>query len=47
MPADRRVRIMPCGGEAFEIEISPCTNALIYVRIPFSGGEAVYDVMGY
>jgi hypothetical protein len=47
MPADRRITISPSGGQSFQIEIPPCKNSLIYVKIPFRSARPVYDIMTY
>ena len=47
MPADRLITINPPGGESFQIEIPPCKNSLVYVRIPFRSAKPVYDIMIY
>ena len=47
MPADRQITINPPGGQSFQIEIPPCKNSLVYVKIPFRSAKPVYDVMTY
>ncbi len=47
MPADRQITINPSGGQSFQIEIPPCKNSLIYVKIPFRSAKPVYDILIY
>jgi hypothetical protein len=47
IPADRTITINPSGGQSFQIEIPPCKNSLIYVKIPFRSARPVYDIMTY
>jgi hypothetical protein len=47
IPADRQITINPSGGQSFQIEIPPCKNSLIYVKIPFRSAKPVYEVMTY
>jgi hypothetical protein len=47
MPADRIITIKPSGGESFQVEIPPCRNSLVYVKIPFRSAKPVYEVMTY
>jgi len=47
MPADRQITINPSGGQSLQIEIPPCKNSLIYVKIPFRSAKPVYDIMIY
>ena len=47
IPADRLITINPSGGQSFQIEIPPCKNSLIYVKIPFRSARPVYDIMTY
>jgi len=47
MPPGRLVIIEPAGGGSFQVEIPPCNNALIYVRIPFKQARNVCDVITY
>jgi hypothetical protein len=47
MPADRMVVIEPPGAEPVNVEIPPCNNALIYIKIPFAQARPVYDLITY
>jgi len=47
MPNDRRITIIPPGGIVFDIQIPDCSNAIVYVRIPFKEAMPVYDVITY
>lgn len=47
IPADRQITINPSGGQSFQIEIPPCKNSLVYVKIPFRQAKPVYDIMTY
>jgi hypothetical protein len=47
LPEERTVNIALPGGSGFEVKIGDCTNALIYVRIPFAGARPIYDVIMY
>jgi len=47
IPDDRLVTITPPGALPFEVKISPCKNAVLYVRIPFNQARPVYDLITY
>lgn len=47
IPENRQITISPPGGNSFQIEIPPCNNALVYVRIPFRQAKPVYDIMKF
>jgi len=47
IPEDRTITIAPPGGTATQIQIPPCKNALVYVKIPFKEAMIVYDIMTY
>lgn len=47
IPEDRRITISPPGGNSFQIEIPPCNNSLVYVKIPFHQAKPVYDIITY
>lgn len=47
IPSDRLLTIEPSGGEKFKIEIPPCKNAIVYIRIPFNSAKHVCDVIKY
>ncbi len=47
IPEDRIVTIAPPGGAPIPIQIPPCQNAMVYVKIPFKGAGIVYDVMTF
>jgi len=47
IPDDRIMTIEPPGGTPVQIQIPPCKNAMVYVRIPFKETALIYDVMTY
>ncbi len=47
MPADRSITVEFPGAGPLEVEIHPCRNALVYIRIPFAQAKAVVDIMEY
>jgi hypothetical protein len=47
IPDDRLVTITPAGAPPLEVKISPCKNAVLYVRIPFKQAGLVYDLITY
>ncbi len=47
IPENRRITISPPGGQSFQIEIPPCNNSLVYVKIPFRQAKPVYDIISY
>ena len=47
IPEDRSIRIHPSGGTPFDVKISDCKNAIVYVRIPFAQAVPVYDLITY
>jgi hypothetical protein len=47
MPNDRRITIIPPGGVVFDIQIPDCSNAIVYLKIPFKEAMPVYDVITY
>ncbi|MHC4740437.1 MAG: COG3014 family protein [Planctomycetota bacterium] len=47
IPEDRTIQIQPSGGVSFNVEIPDCSNAIVYVRIPFTQSVPVYDVITY
>jgi len=47
IPEDRTITIDPPGGAPIVVQIPPCKNALIYVKIPFKEAAVIYDVITY
>jgi hypothetical protein len=47
MPADRLITIKAPGGESFPVEMPPCKNAFIYVRMPKKQTKQVLDLITY
>jgi hypothetical protein len=47
MPADRLITIEAPGGESFPVEIPPCKNAFVYVRMPKKQTRQVLDLITY
>lgn len=47
MPAERVLSVEPPGAAPFRVEIPPCRNAVVYIRIPFRQARAVYDLITY
>jgi len=47
IPDDRMITIDPPGGTPIQVQIPPCKNALVYVKIPFKEATVIYDVMSY
>ncbi len=47
IPQNRLITISPPGGNSFKVEIPPCNNALVYVKIPFRQAKPVYDIMKF
>lgn len=47
IPENRRLAITPSGGQPFQVEIPPCNNALVYVRIPFHQTKPIYDIIKF
>ena len=47
IPEDRELQIHPSGGTRFDVKIPDCTNAMVYVKIPFAQSVPVYDVITY
>jgi hypothetical protein len=47
IPPDRIITIEPPGGESFRVEIPPCRNALVYVRISHKQSRQVLDLIKY
>jgi hypothetical protein len=47
IPEDRQITISPPGGQSFQVEIPPCNNSLIYVKIPFRQAKPVYNIITY
>ena len=46
-PADGKLRISPPVATPLIIEIPPCNNAIVYVKIISAGAEPVYDIMTF
>jgi hypothetical protein len=47
IPQDRKVKVTPVGMNPFEVEIPPCSNAILYVKTPKSGVPPMYDVIKF
>jgi len=47
IPDDRTITIAPPGGMPIQIQIPPCKNAMVYVKIPFKEAAVIYDVVTY
>ena len=47
IPEDRLIKISPPGGQSFKVEIPPCNNSIVYVKIPFRQAKPVYDIITY
>lgn len=47
IPQNRLITISPPDGKSFQVEIPPCNNALVYVKIPFRQAKPVYDIMKF
>jgi len=47
IPEDRQITITPAGFESFEVEIGPCKNAIVYIRIPYRQANTVVDIISY
>lgn len=47
IPEDKVITIAPPGGGAVQVQIPPCNNALVYVKIPFKEAGITYDIMTY
>lgn len=47
MPTDRLMTAELPNAEPLKVEIPPCKNALVYVRIPFAQAKAVCNVIKY
>ncbi len=47
IPQNREVTITPEGLNSFEVEIPACTNALVYIRIPFRQAKPVFNVIAF
>jgi hypothetical protein len=46
-PKNGRLKVTPPGSASFEINISGCNNAIVYVRIPANQVEPVYEVITF
>lgn len=47
IPDDRTITIDPPGGTPIAVQIPPCKNALVYIKIPFKEAVVIYDVITY
>jgi hypothetical protein len=47
MPANRLITAELPGTDPLKVEIHPCRNALVYIRIPFAQAKTVVDIMEY
>ncbi|MFH1371260.1 MAG: hypothetical protein ABII09_08260 [Planctomycetota bacterium] len=47
IPNDRKLKIIPAGGTPFEVNISTCTNAIVYIKITSAGNQPVFEVMTF
>lgn len=47
IPENRKITITPEGLNSFEVEIPACTNALVYIRIPFRQAQLVFNVITF
>lgn len=47
IPDDRTITIDPPGGAPIAVQIPPCKNALVYIKIPFKETVVTYDVITY
>ncbi|MBN2456661.1 MAG: hypothetical protein JXB29_09040 [Sedimentisphaerales bacterium] len=47
IPENRDITIIPPAGVPLNIKIPDCSNAIVYVRIPFETAEPVYDIITY
>jgi len=47
IPQDRKLKIAPAGSAPFEINIPPCSNAIVYVKIVRTGASPMYEVLTF
>ncbi len=47
MPSDKKVKLTAPGSSIIDIDLGECKNAIIYVKLPVTTGNVVYDVMKY
>lgn len=47
IPESREIEIYVEEGRPYEFKIPDCSNALLYVRIPYKGSEPVFDLVTY
>ncbi|MBN2020619.1 MAG: hypothetical protein JW749_10400 [Sedimentisphaerales bacterium] len=47
IPPDRKLQIAPAGGASFEINIPPCKNAIVYIKITNAGAMPVYEILTF
>jgi len=46
-PTDRKLEITPSGATPFSVDIPPCNNSIVYVKIPFKGAKPIVDIMTF
>jgi uncharacterized protein len=47
IPENRTLQIFPTGNIPFEVNIPPCKNAIVYIRIINAGASPVYEVLTF
>ncbi|MGA2323435.1 MAG: hypothetical protein ABSG22_06260 [Sedimentisphaerales bacterium] len=47
IPENRKLQIFPAGNIPFEVNIPPCKNAIIYIRIINAGASPVCEVLAF
>jgi hypothetical protein len=47
IPENRKIHITPAGLGSFEVEIPPCKNAIVYIKIPYRQANPVVDIIPY
>ena len=47
IPENRTLQIFPAGNIPFEVNIPPCKNAIVYIRIINAGASPVYEVLTF
>jgi len=47
IPENRKISVTPAGLAPFDVEIPPCKNAIVYIKIPYRQANPVVDIIPY
>jgi hypothetical protein len=47
IPENRKISVTPAGLAPFDVEIPACSNAIVYIRIPYRQAKTVVDIIPY